>query len=486
MTIEDIQKIISTDETRILELKKSTGELKDGMHSACAFLNTDGGWLIFGIAPTSLKIIGQQVTDNTRQEIGNAIAGLEPAIDVKVEYIPVPDAKNDEKIIAMHFNCWKYGDMPYTYHGCPYIRIESTTKVMPREMYDERLRASDPQKFGWENRMASGVTLADIDENRVRHAVRLGVERGRILEAALTEPIEQTLEKWKIVKDSKPTNAAVALFSKNLDEYPQLLMRMARFRGTDKNEFIDSARVYGNFFDLMDAGVSFLFKHLSQSGVIKNLKREEQLEIPITALREGLINSLCHRQYDLPGDSVSLAVYDDRVEITNPGHFTHGITAESIKQPHDSHPYNPAIANVLYLSTYLESWGSGAKRIMDECREHGVENPVWEESMGCVKIIFKRPDTTMKPTSNRHDTDMIPTSSPHDKVILSALISGEQHIASLMELCGYKDRASFRKSILTPMIEKGWVEMTLPNSPKSKNQRYRISKVGIEILNSFK
>ena len=66
MTIEDIKKIIATDETRTLELKKSTGELKDGMHSACAFLNTDGGWLFFGITPTSLKILGQQVTENTR------------------------------------------------------------------------------------------------------------------------------------------------------------------------------------------------------------------------------------------------------------------------------------------------------------------------------------------------------------------------------------------------------------------------------------
>ncbi|MCQ2252525.1 MAG: ATP-binding protein [Bacteroidales bacterium] len=55
MTISDIQNIIAGDETRTLELKKSTGELKDGMHSACAFLNTDGGWLIFGIAPKSLK-----------------------------------------------------------------------------------------------------------------------------------------------------------------------------------------------------------------------------------------------------------------------------------------------------------------------------------------------------------------------------------------------------------------------------------------------
>lgn len=65
MTIDDIMNLVSADESRTLELKKSTGELKDGMHSACAFLNTEGGWLIFGVATRSLKIIGQEVTDKT-------------------------------------------------------------------------------------------------------------------------------------------------------------------------------------------------------------------------------------------------------------------------------------------------------------------------------------------------------------------------------------------------------------------------------------
>ena len=76
MTIEDIKALIASDESRTLEQKKTTGELKDGMHAACAFLNTDGGWLIFGIAPKSLKIIGQQVTDDTKREISQALAGI--------------------------------------------------------------------------------------------------------------------------------------------------------------------------------------------------------------------------------------------------------------------------------------------------------------------------------------------------------------------------------------------------------------------------
>ena len=75
--------LIAADESRTLELKKTTGELKDGMHSACAFLNTDGGWLIFGIAPKSLKLLGQEITDSTQQEIAKAITGLEPAGGVR-------------------------------------------------------------------------------------------------------------------------------------------------------------------------------------------------------------------------------------------------------------------------------------------------------------------------------------------------------------------------------------------------------------------
>ena len=66
MTIDDIKALIASDESRTLELKKSTGELKDGMHAACAFLNTEGGWLILGITPKSLKIVGEEVTDFTK------------------------------------------------------------------------------------------------------------------------------------------------------------------------------------------------------------------------------------------------------------------------------------------------------------------------------------------------------------------------------------------------------------------------------------
>lgn len=81
VTIDDIRTMIVSDESRILELKKTTGELKDGMHSACAFLNTEGGWLIFGVTPKSLKIVGQEVTAQYSTGNCSGPSGLEPAVE---------------------------------------------------------------------------------------------------------------------------------------------------------------------------------------------------------------------------------------------------------------------------------------------------------------------------------------------------------------------------------------------------------------------
>ena len=389
MTIEEIKQLIAGDEHRSLELKKTTGELKDGMQSACAFLNTEGGWLIFGIAPTSLKIVGQMVTDNTQRELAQALACLEPAFDVRAQYIEVPDS-GGRQVIALHFDGWEEGHIPYTYQGRPYIRVESTTRLMPREIYDERLRCSNPNKFAWEAQVADGLTIADLSEERIRNAVRGGIAGGRINASAENDSLESVLEKFKLLKDGKVTNAAVVLFGKNLYDYPQLMLRMAYFRGKEKLVFIDNKQAEGNFYDLLDAGIAFCFRHLSLSGEVKGLLREEHLEIPIEALREALTNALCHRRYDDPRATVSLAIFDDRLEIANPGRLPFPLTPETIKEPHGSYPYNLRIAQVLYLSTNLERWGTGVSRMIELCREQGVPEPEYVTDGHEVKIVFKK------------------------------------------------------------------------------------------------
>ena len=113
--------------------------------------------------------------------------------------------------------------------------------------------------------------------------------------------------------------------------------------------------------------------------------------MPVAALREALINALCHRHWEEYNAFVGVAIYDDRVEIFNPGSFPHGMTPENITEPHGSFPYNPIIANVLFKTTFLESWGSGVHRIVDACMTQGLPSPVWSVDKGMVTVIFLRP-----------------------------------------------------------------------------------------------
>lgn len=390
MTIEDIKRLIANDESRVLELKKSTGELAKGMQTLCAFLNADGGWLFFGITP-KLKIVGQNVTDSTQREIAHEITKIEPAIRLPLEIVEVP-GHPDCCVIGIHAEAAKFGDAPYTYDGRAYYKVESTTVLMPRSMFEERLRRSDPSRFAWESQTPSFLHLEDLDENMIRKTIMYGISKGRMPATSASEDTMTLLDKFAMVENGKIKNAAAALFTKRPQDYPQFLLRMARFRGNEKRDFVDNMRLSGNFFELLDAGLAFIFKHLNQSGVVKGIRREEQLEIPVEALREALTNALCHRQLDSPSGSVGIAIYDDRVEIENAGHLPNELTVETIKQPHRSYPQNPIIANALYMTAYLESWGTGVSRMIDACKTAGVPEPKYSTDGLFVWITFKRPN----------------------------------------------------------------------------------------------
>ena len=146
----------------------------------------------------------------------------------------------------------------------------------------------------------------------------------------------------------------------------------------------------------------------------------EHLEIPAEALREALTNALCHRQYERYNLFVSIAIYDDRVEIDNPGRLPRELTVESILLPHKSFPYNLLMAKVLYMSAFLESWGSGVKRMMNLCTADGLHEPEFVQDGSFVMIRFWR---------KRHENE--PQNEPQRmrRAKLLELIDGDNSIS---------------------------------------------------------
>ena len=383
MNIEILKHIISRSESGSVELKRSTGQLERGMETLCAFLNGDGGFVVFGVDDDG-NIIGQQVADSTKRQIAECLRQFEPFPLVDVDYIAVGE---DKYMIIL--SVANNREKPYVYKGRPYVRVESTTSSMPQHQYDNMLLFRNQPMGRWEMQLNSNLKLYDLDEEEVLRTIRLGVEKGRLPEVAFSNDVKDALVRMNLMRDNQLTNAAYVLYAKsgNVD-YPQCLLRMARFAGKTKEVFIDNRQVEGNAFRMLEEAMQFCFKHLSLSGEVKGLIREERLSIPYKALREAIVNALCHREYQTVGGSIGLAIYDDRVEISNIGHFPSKINMDNLSETVLSVPYNPLISKGFYYREMFENWGRGIRLMIDECKAAGLPEPLFVSSEYMVTTTF--------------------------------------------------------------------------------------------------
>ena len=311
-------------------------------------------------------------------------------------------------------------------------------------------------------------------------------------ESSLMESTEILVGKLKLTTEGGLKNAAAALFLRDTSQFPQFLLRMARFRGNDKTEFIDNQRAYGNFFTLLDAGMAFFFKHLSLSGKIVGFTREEKLEVPAEALREALTNALCHRQFHNTSSSVGIAIYDNRVEIENAGHLPDELTVETIKQSHHSFPQNPTIADVLFKTTFLENWGSGVGRMVDACREANLPEPEFNQNSAFVWVTFKRTTVnaynhTSSPHNHttiqvHHTTSKEQAKNKRLKKFLIAIGENGANLKTLMDNMDLRNRSSFVNTYITPNLAEGYIAMLYPEAPNHPMQSYYLTNKGREQL----
>ena len=496
ITIDNIKKLIAKDETRTLELKKTTGELYKGMETACAFLNSDGGWLIFGVAP-SLKIIGQNVTDNTRQEIANALRKIEPAIDVEVEYIELPD-KTDYYVVAIYFDSNNFKNGPYSFDGRAFYKVESTTALMPRQMYEERLKLSNPRRFSWENTPNPAISVEDIDTELLYQTLHDGIGSRRIHASAMTlqDPMKIMLKLGVARKDGMILNAANVLFGKEPTLlHSQCKIRLARFEGVDKRVFRDQTVCEGNLFEQYDTVMDFCLKHLNLSGRMDSKFRQDTLTVPYEAIKEATINMLCHRSWNAENTTPSLAIYDDRIVFQNPGAFPLGMSWQDfVDDQIGSLPANPTIANVFYRRGTMEAWGRGIGLIMKSCREQELPVPeirvvapfvnltIWfrQSLAGETNIPAFKIDHTDTPSYTPSDNDFTPRYneihpksslvSPQDKVF--EFCKSPKSIVEIANMLGVNDRRWVRKKYIAPFIGIK-LQMTIPDKPNSQNQKYK-------------
>lgn len=389
LSLRDIKKLIQLGESASLEFKSSTSQLGKACETLCGFLNHQGGVVLLGVKDRG-DIVGQMLSDKTRQEISQELKKFEPPIQPIVEYV---SCNNNKYVIAMKVGIGEH--KPYIFDGRPYERVESTTRRMPQARYDQLVAKRAQLNYSWESFNAEKYKISDLDEDLILGIVRKAVGIKRLPELAIRQDVPSILERLRLLTDGCLNNAAVVLFAKELfPVYPQCQLKVARFKGNDRREFLDSHITYGNVFQLLEEAMQFVRKHLPVAAKIVEgqLERVETPLIPFKAIREAMINALCHKDYAVYGGSIGLAIYDERMEIFNDGGLLPGVTLEKIKSGF-SMLRNPLIAEVLYKGDLIEKWGRGVHDIISNCMNAGDPEPELLVDDFEFKIVFKFPQS---------------------------------------------------------------------------------------------
>lgn len=287
--------------------------------------------------------------------------GDEPPVFPGIERIPVAQGR---EVLAVSVPQGQ--SRPYSHRSVAYKRVGNVNARLSRDEYNRMLLASLHAERRWENEPAEGWVVADMDGAEIVRTVEEAVRRGRVEDPGTRDPAE-LLRGLGLLREGRLLRAAVVLFGRdNALELraPQCLLRVARFRGTDRTEFTDNRQFHGNVFGLLQRAERFLRESLPVAGrVMPGLfERVDDPLYPLFALRQALANAFCHRDYSIGGGSVAVAIYDDRLEVTSSGSLHFGFTPDALMAPHESLPWNPLIARVMYRRGLVEQERDGVAR----------------------------------------------------------------------------------------------------------------------------
>lgn len=332
------------------------------------------------------------------------------------------------------------------------------------------------------DQVADEITIKDIDREEVFRILRIIESTGR-LTGPSARNLPTALDRLGVRKSGQLLRAAVILFGKTfMPDYPQCELRMARFRGVTKTEFMDQRQIRGPAFKLLEEAQLFCQRHfpLPAKIVPGQLRRVETPLIPPDAMREILVNALIHRDYSIAGGAISLAIFDDRVEVWSAGKYPNGITPESLKREHLSVQRNPIIADVFHRTGLIERWGRGTNRVAEMCVAAGVAPPEFREITSAAVVTFRVPvaQITVRPPESGAGSGAESPATPMEWRVVRTLSnqpqskSGIARGLSMAHVTGQLNRA------ITSLLQHGLVELTIPDKPQSRLQKYRLTGSG--------
>ncbi len=372
--MEDIGLLIATGETARIEFKKSLADWRKIVETVAAMATIGGGIVLVGVRPDGtpegvevgeggLERIIQRVLDNT-----------DPRVFVDVERVDHDGACLLKVRVPP-------GDGPHLAFGRAFHRPGPATVRMTRDEYERRLLDRLRESSGFERRAVEGA--AEIDEAAVGSFVELAAERG-----VAAGPADAILRRLHLLSGGVLSVGGALLFGREPQgPLPQAVIRGRVTRGVAE----DNLSAEGTLFDQVEQAVAFVARNLRSRVVIgEEARRLEIPELPPAAVREVITNAVTHRDYRSTAP-VQLRLDEDALTVWNPGHLPEPITPALLRTEHPSVPMNPLIARAMFLAGYIEQWGSGTLRVIEEMARSGNPAPTFSEERGGIRVVLPLP-----------------------------------------------------------------------------------------------
>ena len=433
-------------EGKTLEFKRDLSSPRGFLRTVVAFANTSGGTILVGVEDRTRHVRGVTNPLDQEERVANLISdAIRPRLLPELEVLRF----RDKLLLAVRVH--PSASRPHFIEraglgGGSYVRVGSTNRQADAQLIAEMQRFAigesyDERPMPAVNSEALDFRVASESFAPVRKLTRKNLETLRLLAP----------HQGRLV----PTIGGMLLFgSDRLDHFPDAWIQAGRFAGTDKADIVDSTRLDTHPVQAIEEAVSFVEKHSLHGAVIGRLRRRDRWSLPPVAVREALVNAVVHADYSQRGAPIRLAIFDDRLEVENPGLLPFGLTLEDLPLG-ISKLRNRVLGRVFHELGLIEQWGSGVQRMIAACRDSGLPPPVWEEVGIRLRVTLR----TGKVGPEKVD--------PKDRTILDLLEGddgrGTREIAHAIGLSTRSTRTRLAKLVARGLVREVG---TGPNDPK--------------------
>jgi predicted HTH transcriptional regulator len=366
----DLVEILQRPEGKTLEFKRELSSPDRVLKTIVAFANTAGGTLLIGVEDRTRHVRGIGEPLEVEERLANLVSdGIAPRLVPEIEIL----AWRRTSVVAVRV----YPSPSRPHHlkregtaSGVYVRVGSTNRRADADLIAELRRFSRGEAFDEQ-------PMPDLDSEALDF--RAASESFASVRALSRRDLETLRLLTSYQGRQVPTVGGLLLFGKNRErDFPDAWIQAGRFAGRDKTRIVDQAEIHALPLRAVEEAIAFITRHSVHGADIGPVRRVERWSIPPAAAREAVINAVVHADYAQRGAPIRIAVFDNRVEVENPGLLPFGLTIEDLPQG-VSKLRNRVIGRIFHALGLIEQWGSGIQRMASACRDAGLAVPVFEE-----------------------------------------------------------------------------------------------------------